>query len=60
MKIEPLSIEGAFKITPKNISDSRGAFARLFCSEIFVDFSVTNGDNILSYKCIFSMLVSFF
>ena len=35
MKIEPLSIEGAFKIIPKNISDSRGAFARLFCAEIF-------------------------
>lgn len=35
MKIEPLSIEGAFKITPKNISDSRGAFARLFCAEKF-------------------------
>lgn len=35
MKIEPLSIDGAFKITPQNIGDSRGSFSRLFCAEIF-------------------------
>ena len=28
----------------------------LFCSDKFVDFYVTKGDKILSYKCIFSIL----
>lgn len=35
MKFEPLSIEGAFKITPKKIGDNRGAFARVYCQEEF-------------------------
>jgi|TARA_B110000971_G_scaffold81536_1_gene83646 dTDP-4-dehydrorhamnose 3,5-epimerase len=35
MKIEPLSIDGAYKITPKKIGDNRGAFSRLFCTKIF-------------------------
>ena len=30
----------------------------LFCSDRFVDFSVTSGEIILSYKCNFSMLIS--
>ena len=35
MKIEPLSIDGAFKITPQNIGDSRGSFfAFVLCRDI--------------------------
>ena len=35
MKIEPLNIDGAYKITPKKIGDNRGAFSRLFCADVF-------------------------
>lgn len=35
MKIETLGIEGAFKISPQVIGDSRGAFARVYCAERF-------------------------
>tara|TARA_B110001450_G_scaffold239109_1_gene246671 strand:- start:200 stop:748 length:549 start_codon:yes stop_codon:yes gene_type:complete len=40
MKIEPLCIDGAFKITPKKISDSRGAFSRLVCADIFSQYGL--------------------
>ena len=35
MIIEPLIIEGAYKISPKRIGDDRGSFARLYCSKTF-------------------------
>ncbi len=35
MKFEPLSIDGAFKITPEKILDDRGAFARVYCDDEF-------------------------
>ncbi len=35
MKIELLNIDGAYKITPNKLGDSRGAFARVYCSDIF-------------------------
>jgi dTDP-4-dehydrorhamnose 3,5-epimerase len=37
MKIEPLSIEGAYKITPSKLGDSRGTFARVYCAHTFSD-----------------------
>ena len=35
MNIEPLLIEGAYKISPKIINDDRGSFARLYWSKTF-------------------------
>lgn len=35
MKFEPLNIKGAFKITPQQHSDRRGAFARVYCADEF-------------------------
>lgn len=35
MKFEPLTIDGAYKITPDKLGDSRGAFARVYCAEEF-------------------------
>jgi dTDP-4-dehydrorhamnose 3,5-epimerase len=35
MIFEPLAIDGAYKITPKKLGDSRGAFARVYCAQEF-------------------------
>ncbi|MFK5997133.1 MAG: dTDP-4-dehydrorhamnose 3,5-epimerase [Rhodobacterales bacterium] len=35
MNFEPLTINGAYKITPKKLGDNRGAFARVYCAETF-------------------------
>lgn len=35
MKIEPLSIAGAYKISPQKIGDERGSFSRVYCEDIF-------------------------
>ena len=35
MKFEPLSIGGAFKITPEKLCDTRGVFSRVYCQEEF-------------------------
>jgi dTDP-4-dehydrorhamnose 3,5-epimerase len=35
MIFEPLTIDGAYKITPQKLGDSRGAFARVYCADEF-------------------------
>ena len=35
MKFDPLTIDGAYKISPKLLQDGRGSFARVFCSDLF-------------------------
>ncbi len=37
MKIEPLDLAGAFVVTPEPIEDERGAFARLWCAQDFLE-----------------------
>ena len=35
MKFDPLAIDGAYKITPRKLGDARGAFARVYCEDMF-------------------------
>ncbi len=43
MNFEPLNIEGAYKITPRKMGDSRGAFARVYCAEEFAKRGLNTG-----------------
>jgi len=40
MIFEPLGIDGAYKITPKKLGDSRGAFARVYCAQKFANYGL--------------------
>ncbi|KAB7610081.1 dTDP-4-dehydrorhamnose 3,5-epimerase [Amylibacter sp. SFDW26] len=40
MIFEALEIDGAYKITPNKLGDSRGAFARVFCMEEFQQYNL--------------------
>lgn len=40
MKIEPLKILGAFRISPKKIQDNRGIFGRMFCAKEFENYGM--------------------
>jgi len=35
LKFVPLAVEGAYRVEPEPVSDERGMFARLYCSETF-------------------------
>lgn len=43
MIVEPLDIAGAFKITPKKLGDDRGAFARVYCADVFAEHGLNTG-----------------
>lgn len=40
MKIEPLALDGAFRISPELFGDKRGSFGRLFCEQKYSEFGL--------------------